>query len=80
MRLPGEVSSRSSTVVVVAPGEDHETIERIKTLFFDKYLLGDSAHWFGSRVLFYEVTPERVDLVDYSKGFGHKDILVPEFD
>jgi uncharacterized protein YhbP (UPF0306 family) len=62
------------------PVTDHESIERIKTLFFDKYLFEDAAHWFGSRVLFYEVTPERVDLVDYSKGFGHKDTLIPEPD
>ena len=46
--------------------------------FFDKYLMEDAAHWFASRILFYEVTPERVDLVDYSVGFGHKDTLIPE--
>lgn len=60
------------------PVTDHETVERVKTLFFDKYLMEDAAHWFASRILFYEVTPERVDLVDYSVGFGHKDILIPE--
>lgn len=62
------------------PVTDRESIEQIKTLFFDKYLFEDAAHWFGLRVLFYEVTPERVDLVDYSKGFGHKDTLIPEPD
>ena len=60
------------------PVADRETIERIGRVFFDKYLFEDAAHWFGSRVLFYEVTPERVDLVDYSKGFGHKDTFIPE--
>jgi general stress protein 26 len=55
---------------------DEAVIESIKTRFFDKYFYEDAAHWFGSRVLFYEVTPERVDLVDYSRGFGHKDSLV----
>ncbi len=59
-----------------APVTDHETIERIKTRFFDKYFYEDAAHWYGTRVLFYEVRPERVDLVDYSQGFGHKDTLV----
>lgn len=59
---------------VVEPG----SVERVKTLFFDKYLFKDAAHWFGTRALFYEVTPERVDLVDYSRGFGHKEILIPE--
>ncbi|MCU0304067.1 MAG: pyridoxamine 5'-phosphate oxidase family protein [Thermoanaerobaculales bacterium] len=59
------------------PVTDAATVERIKTLFFDKYLFEDAAHWFGSRILFYEVTPERVDLVDYGRGFGHKDVLVP---
>ena len=52
-------------------------MERIKTLFFDKYLFKDAAHWFGTRVLFYEVAPERVDLVDYARGFGHKETLTP---
>ena len=60
------------------PVVDPESVERIKTLFFDKYLFRDAAHWFGTRILFYEVTPERVDLVDYSRGFGHKEILTPE--
>jgi uncharacterized protein YhbP (UPF0306 family) len=60
------------------PVTDTATIERVKTLYFDKYLYEDAAHWFGSRILFYEVTPERVDLVDYSKGFGYKDVLIPE--
>jgi uncharacterized protein YhbP (UPF0306 family) len=61
-----------------APLTDETAIERVKTLFFDKYLFEEAAHWFGSRMLFYEVTPERVDLVDYSKGFGHKDSYIPE--
>jgi nitroimidazol reductase NimA-like FMN-containing flavoprotein (pyridoxamine 5'-phosphate oxidase superfamily) len=59
------------------PVTDPEAIERIKTLFFDKYLFEDAAHWFGSRILFYEVTPERIDLVDYSRGFGHKETFIP---
>lgn len=60
------------------PLKDDDSIQHIKSLFFDKYLFEDASHWFGSRVLFYEVTPERVDLVDYSRGFGHKDTLIPE--
>jgi uncharacterized protein YhbP (UPF0306 family) len=58
------------------PVTDPDAVERIKTLFFDKYLFEEAAHWFGSRILFYEVTPERVDLIDYSAGFGNKEILV----
>ena len=53
--------------------DDEAERESVKTLFFDKYLLEPSAHWFKQHMLLYKVTPERVDLIDYSQGFGHKD-------
>ena len=57
--------------------DDPERYEQIKTLFFDKYLLDPSAHWFKERTIFYAITPERIDFIDYSEGFGHKDTWTP---
>lgn len=53
--------------------DDDALRERIKTLFFDKYLLEPAAHWQKDAMVYFVIQPERVDLIDYSKGFGHKE-------
>jgi len=60
------------------PVLDPAATEHIKTRFFDKFLYEDAAHWYGNRMLFFEVIPERIDLIDYSAGFGHKETLIPD--
>jgi nitroimidazol reductase NimA-like FMN-containing flavoprotein (pyridoxamine 5'-phosphate oxidase superfamily) len=48
--------------------------EEIRTLFFDKFAFTRLVHWQKTKSVFFEVTPERVDFIDYTVEFGHKDV------
>ncbi len=60
--------------------EDAERCEQVRTKFMDKFLLEPSAHWSRTRSVYVEVSPQRIDLIDYGQEFGHKEIWTPDAD
>ena len=50
-------------------GENPETMVE----FFDKYMTTEAIHWNRAKVVFYAIEPERIDYIDYSVGFGHRE-------
>lgn len=57
--------------------EEPEVIERIRCLFFDKFVVYRLIHWQSEKSLFYEIHPERIDYIDYRVKFGHKEVWKP---
>ena len=56
---------------------DPAEVEATRTRFFDRFLLDPAAHGVRKRNVYYEITPERIDLIDYAPGFGHKETFTP---
>ena len=52
-------------------------VDRARTIFLDRNLLDPATHWSRKRAVFVEVAPRRIDLIDYSKGIGHKETWTP---
>ena len=50
-----------------------DEVDQARTLFLDRNILDPATHWSRSRVVFVEVVPHRIDLIDYSKGIGNKE-------
>ena len=55
--------------------EDADVAEKARKMFLHKFILFGLIGWDLKKALFVEVTPERIDFIDYKKKFGHKDIL-----
>lgn len=57
--------------------EDEKRHAEIREMFLDKFIVFRLIKWDFSKAWFYEVTPQRIDFIDYRKGFGKKEIWEP---
>lgn len=54
--------------------ENEEKHKKITEMFLDKFIVFRMIKWDFSKAWFYEVTPQRIDFIDYRKRFGNKEI------
>ena len=59
------------------PITDPAERDRVRSLFSDKFTVYQMIHWKEKRTVYYEITPDRIDYIDYSQEYGHKDTWLP---
>jgi len=57
------------------PVEDEARVKKCAEMFYEKFVMFRLLKWDLAKALFMEVTPERIDFIDYRKKFGHKERL-----
>lgn len=57
------------------PVEDEEKVKKCAEMFYEKFVVFRLLKWDLTKALFMEVTPDRIDFIDYRKKFGHKEAL-----
>ena len=55
------------------PVEDGEQVKKCAEMFYEKFVIFRLLKWDLTKALFMEVTPARIDFIDYRKKFGHKE-------